>query len=138
MIGLDHCYLLVLFYTTACVFFLSFCCCCCFLVYFLFSFGAYWLGSQRPLYQLLGSEIKGGNRAGCMTSLIGSIFCFMGSGRTWITRYYDEIGRKVREEEDNSEHVMFPLLGLFGLFALGIFMPIVGLINYIRFYIINR
>ena len=108
------------------------------IVYFLFSFGAYWFGSQRPLYQLLGSEIKGGNRAGCMTSLIGSIFCFMGSGRTWITRYYDEIGRKVREEEDNSEHVMFPLLGLFGLFALGVFMPIVGLINYIRFYIINR
>ncbi len=107
--------------------------------YFLFSVGAYWLGSQRKLYQLIAQDLKGrSGNAGCMAALLGGLFAFAGSGRTWITTYYNELGQPVASDEDNSEHVMYPALAFIGIVALALFMPFVGLINYIRFYIIHH
>ncbi len=109
------------------------------LCYFLFSVGAYWLGSQKRFYQLLAQDLKGrGGNAGCMAGLLGGLFAFAGSGSTWITTYYDELGRPVASDEDNSEHLVYPALAFIGIVALALFMPFVGLINYIRFYIIHR
>ena len=108
------------------------------LFYFLFSFGAYWLGSQRPIYQLMAQELKGSKGAGCLTAVLGGIFAFMGSSKTYITTYMNERGEPVAQDEDNSEHVMYPALGLIAIAAIGMFMPFVGLINYVRFYIIHR
>ncbi len=106
--------------------------------YFLFSFGAYWLGSQRHTYQLMAQELKGSNGKGALTALLGGIFAFMGSGKTYITTYMNEQGRPIAQDEDNSEHVMYPVLGLLLIAAMGMVMPFVGLVNYVRFYIIHR
>lgn len=107
--------------------------------YFIFSVGAYWMGSQRKFYQLLAQDLKGRNgNVGCMTSLLGGLFAFAGSGTTWITTYYNETGQPVASDEDNSEHIAYPALAFIGIVALALFMPFVGLINYIRFYIIHR
>ena len=108
------------------------------LFYFLFSFGAYWLGSQRHTYQLMALELKGSRGAGFLTALLGGIFAFMGSGKTYITTYLNELGQPVAQDEDNSEHVMYPALGLILIAVIGMFMPFVGLVNYVRFYIIHR
>ena len=73
-----------------------------------------------------------------MAALLGGLFAFASSGTTWITTYYNELGQPVASDEDNSEHVMYPALALLGIVALALFMPFVGLVNYIRFYIIHR
>lgn len=107
--------------------------------YFLFSVGAYWLGSQRKLYQLIAQDLKGKSRnRGFMAGLLGGLFAFAGSGTTWITTYYNETGQPVASDEDNSEHVAYPALAFIGIVFLALFMPFVGLVNYIRFYIIHR
>lgn len=109
------------------------------IAYFLFSFGAYWLGSRRQLYRVIATGLRNPSGVKTTSSAIMAVFGFMASSRTYITQYYQN-GREIPElrDEDNSEHVMFGVLGFIALVALGLFMPFVGLFNYLRFYVIGR
>lgn len=109
------------------------------IAYFLFSFGAYWLGSRRQLYRVIAAGLRNPSGVTTTSSAIMAVFGFMASSRTYITQYYQN-GREIPElrDEDNSEHVMFGVLGFIALVALGLFMPFVGLFNYLRFYVIGR
>ncbi|MCM1079564.1 MAG: hypothetical protein NC344_08130 [Bacteroidales bacterium] len=108
------------------------------IAYFLFSFGAYLLGSRRQLYRV-AAELRSPAGTKATTSAILAIFGFMASSKTYITKYYRN-GSEQRhlQETDHSEHVMFGVLGFFALAFLGMLMPFVGLFNYLRFYVMER
>lgn len=107
------------------------------LAFSLMSVGAYWLGSRRPAYQIIDKVLNRPNHCNTTTSAILNIFDYMGSGTTYITKYYEN-GIKVREEKDESDHLWTFGIALVMLFILGLLMVFIGAFNYIRFYLIHR
>ena len=107
------------------------------LAFSLMSVVAYWLGSRRPAYQIIDKVLNRPNHRNTTTSAILNIFDYMGSGTTYITKYYEN-GIKVREEKDESDHLWTFGIALVMLFILGLLMVFIGAFNYIRFYLIHR
>lgn len=112
--------------------------------YFIFSVGAYYLGSHRKERQVIEKAreyaekgIKTDNTH-MTTKAIYSIFEIPASSKTYVTTYYDKLGRVIDEEHDGSEHIMLPAIAIVLLVVLAVFAPFIGLFNYVRYYLIHR